>query len=1532
MERFIRPFGLVAVGLLVFMVTALWGIDQVSAQHAAVEDSFASSPALSGPARSLAVVDVCGEITTDTTWAGGNIYVANACNVIVNPGVTLTIQEGAIVKFGGNCYLSYDNNCALAIKGTLRTQGTAANPVIFTSLKDDNHGDDTNGDGPSLGSPGQWYGLHFMPASQGDMSHTEVYYAGSGVYGRWDGLIYLSRAQIYVNDATLSLQSSEVAYSLKTGIALYGANTQATLDYVRVISNTGAAESGYLGGIYQHTLDMDAVYHNLTLEDNSRDVVALNWLDNWNTFSGDVILDGAPLMPYPTSGGRKVPAGYALTLSPGTLLRFGNFSSRIIIENGAHLTATGAIDQPIVFAAEVDGSTGYDGKWDGLYIDTTASASLEHVEMRQGGGGYYQPAILWVRSSDVTLRDLSIHHSWNDGLRVSGGASQLTLENVTLHDNTRDGLVMGSKDGQVTVNGGAIHHNGSNGVYLHNAAYSGEEKPQDQTLLLDGVDVHDNTAAGLYIKSGGSQVTLKNVNLTNQGGAAIRQHPDNDSPVFVNTSLSGNQLNGISLESGYVEAARHWGAGWPGLPYVAENTLYVRNTGALSLEPGLTLRLPVGYGISVYGSLTALGMAEMPIRFWGIQQSPGGWDGIEFHEGSTGILQHCEIAYGGREYWGNLSPMLRLNTSGTVIVQDCALHTSYSHGIYAGVDGAHFIHQNRFYAIPSFGANISSAATSLDARFNWWGHASGPFHTTLNPDGQGVKVGDNVIFDPWLTEAPVTPSGVVVEIRGPGTISPGQTVDYALTYANHTTATIQNAVLVFQMPSASSYITSTHEGRYWIDRQQIFWRLGDLLPETQGTVSAKVRYRWGLAADYTDTSIAVLVGSNLNQSLFDLNAYLAYEPTLLTGSQPLSEAEFAAERAASPDLQTLYDQALADGFVYGSAEWMTISQGSPILQAILIQPDRREVRFLRRQGDTVNTNTYSQAGLTIADTTGSVSMGLDNHDFTFSGGYVEAPTSMPGVLALSAQCSTGTCVRNCLMAAAAKCMIPDEVGEVVTVLNTVACVDPTSVDCRRAIRDAALAAAKAAPVVGCVLGGVDCLTDCNQDKNTHCCTGAKYIPPSGVRGGMMNFFGIRACELWECNPTLGSWAGMSKFTYCAMNQRCVAGVSPAGGCKSCQDEPSSVNADVCSLAGSGSGVDCKDSSFRRASDPNEKFGPQGDLLPGQLVTYTITYENEGVGIAYGVYVVDILSESFDDSTLAIQGNGRYLAPSHTLLWDVGELAPKGEPGSSGAITFSVRLRGDLAGGTVLANQAVVYFPSVPEVTPTNAVVNVVQPAVAHPQAVTTSYVTPLAITLSGEEVSAAPLTYQVVEPPSYGVLSGAPPNLSYTPMQNYSGPDRFSFVVNNGLIDSRPADVHITITPGGDSTPPQLTWFAPAAGTVITPTLQPVFTGPGGTVYTPAITLVFSEPLNPESINSATLLLSSSQGDIPLIVYYDSLLRRVTAYPSTPLEEGQTYTITATTSIQDAAGNPLAASRAWEFQTQAALPPVKQIYLPILRR
>jgi hypothetical protein len=88
---------------------------------------------------------------------------------------------------------------------------------------------------------------------------------------------------------------------------------------------------------------------------------------------------------------------------------------------------------------------------------------------------------------------------------------------------------------------------------------------------------------------------------------------------------------------------------------------------------------------------------------------------------------------------------------------------------------------------------------------------------------------------------------------------------------------------------------------------------------------------------------------------------------------------------------------------------------------------------------------------------------------------------------------------------------------------------------------------------------------------------------------------------------------------------------------------------------------------------------------------------------------------------------------------------------------------------------------------------------AHAQSVSTSEDTANPITLTGSDVEGSSLTYNIVVAPAHGTLSGVAPNVTYTPAANYHGPDSFTFSVNDGLINSAPATVSITVTPVNDA-------------------------------------------------------------------------------------------------------------------------------------
>ncbi len=95
-------------------------------------------------------------ITENTTWTKAKSPYVLTKTILVDELSTLTIEPGVIIKN----HLQYDLSNMLVVKGTLIAQGTLTEPIVFTDIKDDNYGGDTNNDG-SLTAPkrNDWGGV-----------------------------------------------------------------------------------------------------------------------------------------------------------------------------------------------------------------------------------------------------------------------------------------------------------------------------------------------------------------------------------------------------------------------------------------------------------------------------------------------------------------------------------------------------------------------------------------------------------------------------------------------------------------------------------------------------------------------------------------------------------------------------------------------------------------------------------------------------------------------------------------------------------------------------------------------------------------------------------------------------------------------------------------------------------------------------------------------------------------------------------------------------------------------------------------------------------------------------------------------------------------------------------------------------------------------------------------------------------------------------------------------------------------------------
>jgi hypothetical protein len=83
--------------------------------------------------------------------------------------------------------------------------------------------------------------------------------------------------------------------------------------------------------------------------------------------------------------------------------------------------------------------------------------------------------------------------------------------------------------------------------------------------------------------------------------------------------------------------------------------------------------------------------------------------------------------------------------------------------------------------------------------------------------------------------------------------------------------------------------------------------------------------------------------------------------------------------------------------------------------------------------------------------------------------------------------------------------------------------------------------------------------------------------------------------------------------------------------------------------------------------------------------------------------------------------------------------------------------------------------------------------VAAAQAMTLDEDTPATVTLHGNDADGDTLTFFIVTPPTNGTLAGTAPDLVYTPAENFSGADSFTFEASDGQTNSLPAMVTLTV-------------------------------------------------------------------------------------------------------------------------------------------
>ena len=328
----------------------------------------------------VGVTPHCGAISVNETWtAGNNIHVVT-CDVTVEPGVTLTIEPGAIIK------LQFDDS--LFIDGKLTAIGTANAPIYFTSYFDDSVGGDTNGDGPSTGTVEDWGRIRFNEDSNDTslIQHAIIRYSGN------DGTSGADYAAIGLINASPGLQDIQFEHNYLDGIDLQSStwstdvwdNNEFTY-YIRVpmLIPNGATVTVGAGQQLQ-------IWQDMTIAPNGQ-----------------------------------------LIIEEGAIVKFGTDDTLFV---DGTLSADGSASNPIYFTSFRDDSIGGDSDGGGpstgaaedwgriqFSADSNDNSRIEHAIIRfsgnDGTGGAEFGAITLEDASPM-LRDIQFHGNYLDGAEL----------------------------------------------------------------------------------------------------------------------------------------------------------------------------------------------------------------------------------------------------------------------------------------------------------------------------------------------------------------------------------------------------------------------------------------------------------------------------------------------------------------------------------------------------------------------------------------------------------------------------------------------------------------------------------------------------------------------------------------------------------------------------------------------------------------------------------------------------------------------------------------------------------------------------------------------------------------------------------------------------------------------------------------------------------------------------------------------------------------------------------------------------------
>ena len=697
------------------------------------------------------IQNVSGAIAANTTWSPANIYVLTG-DVTVNTGVTLVIQPGTVIKA--------KTQARLLISGTLTSDGTAVNPIYFTSWNDDSLCGDTNGDGTTTTpAVSDWGYIEFTSGSNdiSSLSRAVLRYGGLGYSTSPSGVIILTDA------------SPNLAY--------------------------------------------------LSMEHNHRNAVQL-WTGGWNTVTlgsstvvyllvGDITVNSNQTMTI-VPGAKIKATAQARLLVNGKLTADGTVANPIYFtsEKDDTVCGLGASDELVCDTNNaVDGPTTSD--WG--YIEFTAgsndTSSVSRAVLRYGGLGYSTSpsGVIILTDASPNLAYLSMEHNHRNAVQLwTGGWNTVTLGSstvvyllvgdITVNSNQTMTIVPGAKikataQARLLVNGKLT----ADGVSSNPIFFTSEKDDTvcgygaSDELICDTNNAVDGPATSdwgyIEFTAGSNDTSSLSRAVLRYGGLGYSTSP---SGVIILTDASPN-LAYLSMEHNHRNAVQLWTGGWNTVTLGSSTVVYllvgditVNSNQTMTIVPGAKIKATAQARLLVNGKFTADGTpatdvtSAMPITFTsekddtvcGVGASneqvcdtnnavdgpaPRDWGYISFSAGSnaSSSLTWADLRYGGLGYNSPLSGVLGVNNA--VTIGHARFQQNYI-GLDIGSGALPTLTCNDFVGNQAFGMRNNQPATVVSATGQWWNSTTGPTYSA-NVGGTGEKISDGIAYSPWANTA-----------------------------------------------------------------------------------------------------------------------------------------------------------------------------------------------------------------------------------------------------------------------------------------------------------------------------------------------------------------------------------------------------------------------------------------------------------------------------------------------------------------------------------------------------------------------------------------------------------------------------------------------------------------------------------------------------------------------------------------------------------------------------------------------------------